>query len=69
MKKYFLIQNQTVSINASPELIELYREKIIQEMKKLGATSQEIELLQYETILNSINNKRKPEDVAWAILQ
>lgn len=69
MKKYFLLRRPVTDTTASPEEITLYRRLVIAEMEKLGATSQEIALLQLETILNSIRNKRKPEDVAWAILQ
>lgn len=69
MKKYFLMQSHTIDTSTSQEQILLYRGMVIAEMEKMGATNQEIALLQYETILNSIRNKRKPEDVAWAILQ
>lgn len=69
MKKYFLLRNHAVDTLTSPEEILQYRTKVILEMEKMGATEQEIQLLCTETILNSIRNKRKPEDVAWAILQ
>ncbi len=68
MKKYFL-QNHVANISTSPEETLQYRSMVILEMKKMGATDQEIKLLRDETILNSIRNKRRPEDVAWAILQ
>lgn len=69
MKKFFLLQSLTVNTTTSPEQISSYRNLVIAEMEKMGATTHEIALLQPETILNSIRNKRKPEDVAWAILQ
>ena len=69
MYKYFLLKNRPIETSVSPEQISLYRDRVIDEMKKMGATNHEIELLKRETILNSIRNKRDPEDVAWAILQ
>lgn len=51
------------------ENLEQYRSQLILEMKKLGATKNEIELISDTLILNAINNNRKPEDVAWAVLQ
>ena len=52
----------------SPKHISDYRNEVIAEMKKMGATPQEISLLKKEMIINSIKRNRKPEDVAWAIL-
>ncbi len=49
--------------------IEEYRNLLIQEMYKLGANKQELELIKDATIRNAIKRNRKPEDVAWAILQ
>ncbi len=69
MKKYFLLRNHVIDTSTSPEEILQYRTMVILEMKRMGATDQEIELLRNETIINSIRNKRRPEDVAWAILQ
>jgi len=69
VKKYFLLRNRAVDTSTSPEEILQYRTLVMVEMEKMGATEQEIHLLSNETILNSIRNKRKPEDVAWAILQ
>jgi len=69
VKKYFLLRNRAVDTSTSPEEILHYRNLVIIEMEKMGATDQEIRLLSNETILNSIRNKREPEDVAWAILQ
>lgn len=69
MKKYFLLRNANVRRDVPASQIASYRSEVISEMKKLGATEQEFLHLHEETILNSIQNKRKPEDVAWAILQ
>lgn len=69
MKKYFILRTDGMDVDTSPEQILLYRDKVIEALKRFGATSQEIALLHDETILNSIRNNRKPEDIAWAILQ
>lgn len=46
-----------------------YRDLLIYEMTRMGATEQELQLIKECTIINAINRGRKPEDVAWAILQ
>lgn len=46
-----------------------YRSLLIFELHKMGATENEISLIHDATIRNSIRNNRKPEEVAWAILQ
>lgn len=73
MKKYFLRQDSSFSLNTAIPLDEIqqYRELVIEEMIKMGAVANEIKLLEDadEIIVNSIVLKRKPEDVAWAILQ
>ena len=70
MKKFFTEQ---ISVYCSKPIcqdeIARYRSLLIIEMKKMGATEDEIDLIHDATIRNSIRNKRKPEDVAWAILQ
>ncbi len=68
MKKYFLSRNISTP-NISPEKIDAYRTLVVREMQKMGATNQEISLLCQETIINSLQKNRKPEDVAWAVLQ
>ncbi|MCC8014889.1 MAG: hypothetical protein LIO87_06800 [Eubacterium sp.] len=70
MKKYFK-QNSISFIqhNIGDDEIIAYRDSIIVEMKKMGASAQDIQLIHDATVRNSIRNKRKPEDVAWAILQ
>lgn len=49
--------------------IVLYRERLINEMKAMGASDQELLMIHDAIIKNSIINKREPRDVAWAILQ
>lgn len=49
--------------------IDAYRSSLILAMKASGATEADIGLIHDATIRNSIRRKRKPEDVAWAILQ
>lgn len=51
------------------DVIADYKNKLIIEMKKMGASTDELLLIQDATIRNAIKRKRKPEDVAWAILQ
>lgn len=70
MKKFF-VQRLSVanSVNISASDISSYRNLLIVEMKKMGATDNDLQLVHDATIKNSIINKRKPEDVAWAILQ
>lgn len=49
--------------------IDGYRHLLRQEMIKLGADEQELGLIKDATIRNAMKRNRKPEDVAWAILQ
>ncbi len=70
MKKFFTRQlSICVPKNICQDEIVRYRSLLIVEMKKMGATQDEINLIHDTTIRNSIRNNRKPEDVAWAILQ
>lgn len=70
MKKFFIKQCSTITTSNITSLqIEEYRKLLIIEMLKLGASENEIKLIRTPTIINSIQNNRKPEDVAWAILQ
>lgn len=43
--------------------------KLQEEMKKQGATDEELNLITDEIIKNIIKNGRNIQDVAWAILQ
>ena len=69
MKNYFMQRNASIASSNTQDQIDAYRTTVVIEMEKMGATNQEISLLRTETVLNSIRNHRKPEDVAWAILQ
>lgn len=62
-------RNASIASSITQDQIDAYRTTVVIEMEKMGATNQEISLLRTETVLNSIRNHRKPEDVAWAILQ
>lgn len=70
MKKFFAKQMYSCIIESiTQEEITHYYLLLTSVMKKMGATEQEIGLIHESTIRNSIYNNRKPEDVAWAILQ
>ncbi len=70
MKKYFLMQSsQSSTSQISLSQIESFRQLLYIEMKKMGATENDFSLICDSIILNSIRNNRKPEDVAWAVLQ
>lgn len=55
--------------NYNETVIIEYRKSLMTEMERMGATQQEISLIKDATIINAIQRKRNPEDVAWAILQ
>lgn len=70
VKKYFAMRVLSVSTEQVTDIqIASYREKLINEMKKMGASEKELLLIHDATIKNSIINKREPRNVAWAILQ
>lgn len=68
MKKYFERRNVKI---ATPDIskIKEFRESLLVEMEKMGATKGDFDLVCDAIIINAINNGRKAEDVAWAILQ
>lgn len=70
MKKYFmeLVKNMPKK-SIPPEKIERYRDMLISELEKQGASESDLELISEEMIINAINNNRKVDDIAWAILQ
>jgi len=69
VKKYFAMRVFSVSTEQVTDIqIASYREKLINEMKKMGASEKELLLIHDATIKNSIINKREPRNVAWAIL-
>lgn len=49
--------------------IASYRKAVQCEMVKLGANEQDFYLIKDATIRNALKRNRKPEDVAWALLQ
>ena len=51
------------------EKIKSYRLVLIDEMRKQGASKAEIDLVSDAIIINSMEKKRPPEEVAWALLQ
>lgn len=70
LKKYFAMRVASASVvQITAVQIDTYREMLISEMKKMGASENELSLVHDATITNSIINKREPRDVAWAILQ
>lgn len=70
MYKYFInLEQKSVAKTIPPERIAEYREALLLEMERMGATNEDISLICDVMIRNSIINERKPEDVAWAILQ
>lgn len=70
MKKYFmeLVKNMPKK-SIPPEKIERYRDMLINELEKQGASESDLKLVSEEMIINAINNHRKVDDIAWAILQ
>ncbi len=61
-----LLETDTKTKNMSKEE---YREALIEELKKRGATPAELNLVSDEIIINALNQHRSVESVAWAILQ
>ena len=59
---------ETERLYNSPEFF-IYKESIIEEMKNLNATKEELALLADNTVINGLVNKRDPKSVALAILQ
>lgn len=70
MNKYFLEkQKKLLAFPIPREDVEAYRVLLIAAMREFGATDEELSLIGDGIIRNSIRKNRKPEDVAWAILQ
>lgn len=46
-----------------------YKKEVIKIMKKKGASDVQIRLVRDGSVKCAIINKRKPEDLAWAIMQ
>lgn len=68
MKKFFEYRNAEM---VSPDISKItkYRKLLLMEMKKMGTSESDLNLVCGTIIINAINNDRKAEDVAWAILQ
>ena len=53
--------------------IEKYKNQLIEEMKKQGATQEDFQLFEedlfHDIVVTALYNNRDPSDVAWAILQ
>lgn len=70
MKKYFMeLVKHMPKKSIPPEKIERYRDMLISELEKQGASESDLKLISEEMIVNAINNNRKVDDIAWAILQ
>ncbi len=69
MKRFY----KAAVCDSAPDISEKdltdFKELLIKEMLRLGATDDEISLIHNAILINAILNNRKPEDVAWAILQ
>ena len=49
---------------------DIYEQAVVYEMKRLGATNEEVnKLITYDRIMAAISNNRKPEELAWALIQ
>lgn len=51
------------------DIFKEYKKRLQDEMIKLGATDQELKIITDTIVKNAINKDRKPEDVAWALVQ
>lgn len=60
---------EKIALEQDIELIKAYRSILQDEMIKLGANEQQLNLIKDATIRNALKRSRKPEDVAWALLQ
>lgn len=56
-------------VEISKEQMSDYREELVSEMKKLGASESNFKLVTDELIRISIYNGDSPCDVAWALVQ
>ena len=70
MKKYFIDAMEKVSLpNIPADQILAFRNDIIEEMLRLGASENDYRLISEPMIVNAITRNIKPGEVAWAILQ
>lgn len=49
--------------------VEIFKENVLKELENNNATDVEKKLVSDEMVKNAIKNGRRPEDVAWAIIQ
>lgn len=64
-----MANNNYKKLDIELDVIGVYKNQLILEMEKLGVTKNELPIIPDATIRNAIKRNRKPEDVAWAILQ
>ena len=70
MYKFFKQQSLSLQADAiSQSQVEKYAVSLKEAMTAMGATAEELDLVSTQIIINAIRRNRKPEDVAWAILQ
>ena len=70
MHRYFLEQQERARNGEIPqEDVQTFCAAIVRELKALGATENEIALLQDGAVRNAIREGASPKDVAWAIMQ
>ena len=60
---------ETADTITSNTAIKLYKSLLEKEMIKMGASERDLKLIKDATIRNALRNNRKPEDVAWALMQ
>lgn len=70
MNTYFKQQlNQINLYKYSREEVNIYKEQLISELKRMNATQDEIAFVCDSLVINSIMNNRSVEDIVWAIMQ
>ena len=70
MKKYFVNAREKISLpNIPADQILAFRNDVIEEMLRMGASENDYRLISDPTIVNAITRNMKPGEVAWAILQ
>lgn len=70
MYKYFeQLQSCADKKTISEQEIHKYKSNVLSEMKAMGATEDDINLLDDGIIRCSIINNHKPYDTAWSLLQ
>ncbi len=67
MFKYF--EERIPNDNFSPNIILAFRKEVEEEMLKMGASIEELKLIQEGSIRNALRESCTPKDVALAILE